>query len=113
MIEATYVSMHESKCKGTLQEGVRTLSADLQAGLQVGALGGRDAECSFQCPTCAQTLSAAQVFTAPALRKARGQAEGAQPAGGPGRVQGGWQSSSKVEHLLELLRAMQHRGVTG
>ena len=79
--------------------------------MQVGALGGKDAESSFSCPTCGQPLSAAQVFTAPALRKARGQAE--QPAEGLGGVQGGWQSSSKVEHLLELLRAMHHRGATG
>ena len=80
--------------------------------MQVGALGGKDAESSFSCPTCGQPLSAAQVFTAPALKKARGEAEGSQPAEGAGKAQGGWQSS-KVEHLLELLRAMQHRGATG
>lgn len=82
--------------------------------MQVGALGGKDAESSFSCPTCGQPLSAAQVFTAPALRKAAGQAEGAaQPAQGAAGGQGGWQSSSKVEHLLQLLRAMQYRGATG
>ena len=83
--------------------------------MQVGALGGKDAESSFSCPTCSQPLSAAQVFTGPALRKARGEAEGVQAGLGEGasRGEGGWQSSSKVEHLLELLRAMQHRGATG
>ena len=81
--------------------------------MQVGALGGKDAESSFSCPTCNQPLSAAQVFTASALRKARGQAEGMQPGEGAVGVPGCWQSSSKVEHLLELLRAMQHRGATG
>ena len=79
--------------------------------MQVGALGGKDAESSFQCPSCDQPLSAAQVFTAPALRKARGEAE-TKPAEGAGGPEG-WQSSSKVEHLLELLRGMQQRGATG
>ncbi|KAL0027476.1 hypothetical protein WJX77_004115 [Trebouxia sp. C0004] len=80
--------------------------------MQVGSLGGsKESESNFQCPTCSQPLSAAQVFTKPALKKARGQAEGTQEAGGKG--QNGWHSSSKVEHLLELLRGMQHRGATG
>ncbi|KAL0049899.1 hypothetical protein WJX82_000239 [Trebouxia sp. C0006] len=80
--------------------------------MQVGSLGGsKESESNFQCPTCSQPLSAAQVFTKPALKKARGQAEGTQQAGGA--AQHGWHSSSKVEHLLELLRGMQHRGATG
>ncbi len=80
--------------------------------MQVGSLGGsKESESNFQCPTCSQPLSAAQVFTKPALKKARGQAEGTQQAGGA--AQTGWHSSSKVEHLLELLRGMQHRGATG
>ena len=81
--------------------------------MQVGALGGKDAESSFNCPTCNQPLSAAQVFTASALKKAKGQAEGTQPGTAVAEGQGAWLSSSKVEHLLELLRAMQHRGATG
>ncbi|KAA6420225.1 MAG: hypothetical protein FRX49_09888 [Trebouxia sp. A1-2] len=80
--------------------------------MQVGSLGGsKESESNFQCPTCSQPLSAAQVFTKPALTKARGQAEGIQRAGGT--AQNGWHSSSKVEHLLEVLRGMQHRGATG
>lgn len=61
-------------------------------------------------------LTAAQVFTAAALKKARGQQEGSGKAGGGGSKggqQGSWHSSAKVEQLLELLRAMQHRGATG
>lgn len=99
--------------KPKAREQVR-LAKGVQCGnMQVGTLGGKDAESSFSCPTCNQPLSAAQVFTASALKKARGEAEGLQPGQGVGRGQGGWQSSSKVEHLLELLRAMQHRGATG
>ena len=79
--------------------------------MQVGSLSGsKESESNFECPSCSQPLSAAQVFTAPALKKARGEAEGVQQGAGAGQAQGGWHSSSKVEHLLELLRGMQHRG---
>ena len=80
----------------------------------MGSLGGgKESESNFLCPTCSQPLSAAQVFTGPALKKARGQAEGSQHAAGAGQAKDGWHSSSKVEHLLELLRGMQQRGTTG
>lgn len=61
-------------------------------------------------------LTAAQVFTAPALKKARGEGVGAgkgSPGGSKGGQQGSWHSSAKMEQLLELLRAMQHRGASG
>lgn len=60
-------------------------------------------------------LTAAQVFTSAALKKAKGQQEGSgkgAPGGSKGQA-GSWHSSAKVEQLLELLRAMQHRGASG
>lgn len=82
--------------------------------MQVGSLGsGKDNESNFNCPACSQPLSAGQIFTAPALKKAGVQGKGLQGAAPGGQPQTGWHSSSKVEHLLELLRGTHHRGPAG
>ncbi len=82
-----------------------------------------EAELAYRCLTCNQALSKQDIFTPAALAEAGGAApssagaaaaaaavRGAQPVGN------GWQSSAKVDALMEVLRELrggQHAGAGG